>query len=57
MVRYTVTGQESRQDSGQVVPLQLSAQLENSWKFLISDGNLRRASKVGKNKIGLEFVL
>ena len=25
--------------------------LENSWKFLISVGNLRRASKVEKNKI------
>ena len=25
--------------------------LENSWKFLISVGSLRRASKVGENKI------
>ena len=25
--------------------------LENSWKFLISVGNLRHASKVGENKI------
>ena len=25
--------------------------LKNSWKFLISVGNLRRASKVGENKI------
>ena len=30
--------------------------LDNIWKFLISVGNLRRASKEGKNMIGSRII-